>query len=218
MTIWEPLRAAVLSARSTGQSGQSERGVDTPVAAAADGGEMEMFEVNGRRWPRRADLRNALVASETEAAERKWKAEIARLQALVADASEARNAQLRALGEVSQAANAIVRREIDAELEPALRVAWTAYVAAGSSESVVEVGRVLVRARDRAAAEYGTPDVGLVAGVLRRIAWAHGGGGYPGEALLNAFWTAASWSGESVALLQRVLSDILLAGAKTAQS
>jgi hypothetical protein len=209
MTLVGDLISAVV-----GREKQDEGDDDTP--AAADGVNADTIEVGGRRWPRRAEVRNALVTSETQETDRKWRAEIARLQALVSDATEARNTQLRALGEVSQAANALVRAEIDAELEPLLRVAWERYVASGSSEDAQAVGRALMHARNRAASEYGAPDTALVSTVLKRVAWPHAG--YGGEPLMNALWAASSWDGASVALLQRVLSDVLLLSARMSQS
>jgi len=209
MTLVGDLISAVV-----GREKQDEGDDDTP--AAADGGDTDTIEVGGRRWPRRAEVRNALVTSETQETDRRWKSEIARLQALVSDATEARNTQLRALGEVSQAANALVRAEIDAELEPLLRVAWERYVASGSSEDAQAVGRALMHARNRAANEYGAPDTALVSTVLKRVAWPHAG--YGGEPLMNALWAASSWDGASVALLQRVLSDVLLLSSRMSQS
>lgn len=197
-----------------GRERQDEGDDDAPVAA--DGGDADTIEVGGRRWPRRADARNALVASETQEVEQKWKSEITRLRALESDATEARNTQSRALGGIVQGASALVRAEIERDLEPVLRLAWEQYVKTGSTEAAVEVGRVLVHARNRAAVEYGAPDTALVSGVLKRVVWSHAG--YHGEPLANALWAASSWDGGSVALLVRTLSDVVLLSTRMSQS
>ena len=164
MTIWEPLRDAILSAR-----GQSERGIDTPLVAAADGGEVDMFEVNGKRWPRRADVRGAAFTEEKQAFERESGLELQRLRAQVSDASEAQNRRRRELDAAHQAVGQYIRLDIERELTEALAPAWAAFRSSGSTADAATVAAALVHAEERELHEYGSTSTFLTGGVFVRV-------------------------------------------------
>jgi hypothetical protein len=184
-------------------------GEDVPLSFEADGDDdTNAIEVNGKRWPRRSDARVALITAETERARREEDANVARLQAMVSDAAEARNARLNALYSASESARAVIRSEIDDELFEALRSAWPLYRASGSSSDAAAVGAALAHAWQRELVELGGSNSWVTGATFVRAVWGDRPGS-PNDALLSVCGRAleASRSGSAV-LLARALSDV----------
>jgi hypothetical protein len=190
MTLVGDLISAVV-----GREKQDEGDDDAPVSAAADGGdtdtEADTIEVSGKRWPRDAAVRGALIEAETAAFERAEGLKIATLSAALSDAHEARSAGRRVLYDVGSVVGAQLTGELEGELSAALEAAWPAFLASGSAADALRVSAALARTWDREVRELGGTNTWLTGRVLARVVWGSRAG-TPGDALLNGVGAALS--------------------------
>ena len=159
MTLWEPLRDAVLSARN-------ERVVDKPSVAASDGGDVDMVEVGAYRWPRRADARVEVIETRRAALEREGTLEIDRLKAMVGDAVAKRDTRRREFDASVQELGKQLVSELKEQLVAALVVSWPKFCASGSPADAAAVMAHVMHAEQREVLELGTTSCALACGTF----------------------------------------------------
>jgi hypothetical protein len=171
MTATDVLSAAIGAVFGVGVGiGDEHDGDDAPLAAAEvdNGG---TIAVRGKAWPRESAARVALLTGAITTAEREESVKIAQLKAAVSNACELRDARLKELHSVDQAARAQIRVEIVAELRPKVEAAWRTYRQSATLEDAKALGAVLVSGAEREAHELGESGYFvLTVGVLTSVA------------------------------------------------
>jgi len=162
MTLWEPLRDAILSPRN-------DRIVDKPRVAAAVGGNVDMVEVGAYRWPRRADARVEAIEEKRTALEREETAQLDRLKAAVSDASAKRDIRRREFEASIQELGKQLTCEIKEQLAAALAVSWPRFCESGSPADASLTMADVMRADWRELHELGTTSCALASGTFARV-------------------------------------------------